>query len=57
MIAAIVLPLSLLSGVFGMNVGGMPWLEHPGGFWIVCAGMVAIRTVLAFLALRKRWLG
>jgi len=26
------LPINLITGVFGMNVGGLPWLEDPRGF-------------------------
>ncbi len=55
-IAAIVLPLSLLSGVFGMNVGGMPWLETSAGFWIVCGGMAVIGVVGAWIARTRNWL-
>lgn len=50
-------PLTLRSGIFGMNVGGMPWLEDPNGFWIVCGGMLVIGVLLAIAALRRRWLG
>lgn len=32
---ALLLPGSLISGIFGMNVHGLPFLESPGGFWIV----------------------
>ncbi|WP_327794252.1 zinc transporter ZntB [Harenicola maris] len=36
-IAAIFLPLGFLSGLFGVNVGGMPGMENPTAFWILCA--------------------
>jgi zinc transporter len=26
------LPITLITGIFGMNVGGLPWLEDPRGF-------------------------
>jgi zinc transporter len=29
------LPVTLITGVFGMNVGGLPWLEDPHGFGAV----------------------
>ncbi len=45
-VAAIFLPLSLVSGVFGMNVAGMPWLEDASGFWIVCGSMAVLAVVL-----------
>lgn len=48
-VAAIFLPLSLISGVFGMNVGGMPGLENPAAFWIVCGAMVVLAGVFYLL--------
>jgi len=36
-VAAIFLPLGLISGMMGINVGGMPWVESASGFWIVTA--------------------
>ena len=55
-IAGIFLPLSLIAGLFGINVGGMPWIENPWGFWIVC-GIIAILGVASWLYVRRlRWL-
>jgi Mg2+ and Co2+ transporter CorA len=39
--------------MFGMNVGGLPWLEHPKGFWWVIVVMLLAVVVTLFL-LRKR---
>lgn len=38
--AAVFLPITLISGIFGMNVGGLPWVETDHGFlWtIACMG-------------------
>jgi zinc transporter len=41
-VAAIFLPLGLLTGLFGINVGGMPWLESRWGFAIVSSGLVGV---------------
>ncbi|MEL6686949.1 MAG: zinc transporter ZntB [Pseudomonadota bacterium] len=32
-VAAIFLPLGLISGMMGINVGGIPWVENANGFW------------------------
>ena len=45
--AAIMLPLTLIAGIFGMNVGGIPWEQSDSGFWIVAVVMVAL-TVGSF---------
>lgn len=34
-ITAVLLPMTIISGLFGMNVGGLPLLENRAGFWIV----------------------
>jgi len=54
-IATIALPLTLLTGVLGMNVGGLP-LTGETGFPIVVLGM-AIASVVAIVLLRMaKWL-
>jgi len=46
-VAAIFLPLGLISGMFGINVGGMPWTENASGFWMV----TIIVFIIAFIQL------
>ena len=45
-IAAIFAPLTLISGVFGMNFQHMPLLSDFDGFWWTIAGMTAIVVVM-----------
>jgi zinc transporter len=47
------LPITLITGVFGMNVGGLPWVSDSGGFWWVVLLMVA-SVVTVLLILRRR---
>jgi zinc transporter len=48
------LPINIVAGLFGMNVGGIPLAEDKGGFWII-VGLVATFTVAAvWLVFRKR---
>lgn len=51
-VASIFLPLGLLTGLFGINVGGMPWLESPLGFAYVTASLFAI-AAFQFWLLKK----
>lgn len=55
-IATIALPLGLLTGLLGINVGGIPLSESSYGFIAVCVimGMVAIGELIAFR--RMKWL-
>lgn len=46
------LPITLITGIFGMNVRGLPFAEHPFGFHVVMVGIGA--TVLLALWLLKR---
>ncbi|MEZ5989686.1 MAG: CorA family divalent cation transporter [Planctomycetota bacterium] len=53
LLASIFLPLTLISGMLGMNVGGIPLGDQPNGFvWIT--GALGIFGLL-FLLLFKRW--
>ncbi|HSI42424.1 MAG TPA: zinc transporter ZntB [Xanthobacteraceae bacterium] len=47
-------PLTLLTGLLGMNVGGIPAAEDPSGFWLVslCVGLIGAGLVTLFRALR-----
>lgn len=47
------LPINLIAGLFGMNVGGIPLAEDAQGFWLVVA-LVALVTGIAVWALTRR---
>lgn len=55
MVTVILLPINLITGIFGMNTGGLPWGEDdPSGFWWVIFFMIiAVITSLTILH-RKR---
>lgn len=56
LIAALFLPLGFLTGLLGINVGGMPGVESAAAFWIVCA-LCAIVFVVEYLLFRfLRWI-
>lgn len=55
-VTAIFLPLSFLTGLFGMNVAGLPGLEYPGSFLIIALIMVVTAIVILAIFRRKRWL-
>ena len=56
-VAAIFLPLGLLTGLLGINVGGMPGADNPDAFWIVSAGLLAIGFILLLVFWRAGLLG
>ena len=53
MVTVLALPINLTSGLFGMNVGGVPFNEHPLGFWIVFALIAAGTAAITWLAWRR----
>lgn len=55
--SVIVLPLSLMANMFGMNItNGMPFAESPVGFWIVFLMMMIATTFLIVFFRYKKWL-
>jgi zinc transporter len=51
-VTVLALPINIIAGLLGMNVGGVPLSQHPDGFWIivsivltftVAAGAVVVR--------------
>ncbi|PIQ95525.1 MAG: magnesium and cobalt transport protein CorA [Nitrospinae bacterium CG11_big_fil_rev_8_21_14_0_20_56_8] len=55
-VATIMLPLSLLTGVFGMNFQKMPGLEEREGFWYLLVSMIVISAILVTYFKRKKWM-
>ncbi len=56
LVTAVFLPLSFLTGVFGMNVGGLPGLENGQAFWILAGWMLVLAIALTLFMKFKRWL-
>jgi len=55
LVTIVFLPLSFLTGVFGMNVGGLPWTDTARGF-VYAVGLMAVMGVGAGLVMVwRRW--
>jgi len=54
-VSVILLPLTLITGLFGMNVR-FPGFETAQAFWIICGAMLAIAAGLIAFVRYKRWL-
>ena len=52
-VTTIFLPMTLVTGIFGMNLGGLPALQDPWGFWY---GMLimAVLGIVTLVLLRRR---
>ncbi|MBA1149162.1 zinc transporter ZntB [Ectothiorhodospiraceae bacterium WFHF3C12] len=54
--AALFLPLGFVTGLLGINVGGMPGVDSEAAFWIVCAVLVVLGGIEALFFYLRRWL-
>ncbi len=55
-VTAVFLPLGLITGLLGINVGGMPGAASPYAFWIVCALLLGLGAALLAVFGRLGWL-
>ncbi len=55
-VAAIFLPLGLLTGLLGINVAGIPGTENPTAFTIVCALLVLVAALQVVVFRRMKWI-
>jgi len=55
-LTAIFMPLTLITGIFGMNFAVMPLIDSPRGFWITLAAMVVIGVVMLVVFTVRRYL-
>ena len=53
-VTVLALPINILAGLFGMNVGGVPLAQEPHGFWIVVAIILSFTVVAACVAFRNK---
>lgn len=53
-VTVLALPINILAGLFGMNVGGIPLAENGHGFWVVVAIVATVTAVAAWIAFRKK---
>jgi len=54
-ITGIFLPMSFLTGLLGINVGGIPFSESPYGFAVACLLMISVALGQWWLFRRLRW--
>lgn len=55
-VAAIFLPLGFLTGLFGVNVAGMPGQSAPLAFWALTLASLAIGAALYIIFKMSKWL-
>ena len=55
MFSLIFLPATLVAGIWGMNVGGIPFSGSPNGFWVVGGLIAAVFALVAIVLFRFRF--
>lgn len=57
-IATIFMPITFITGVFGMNFGHLPQVEHDNGylFWIALLLMAILTVIQVWYFRRRKWL-
>ncbi|GAA4020598.1 transporter [Actimicrobium antarcticum] len=53
-VTVLALPINIITGLLGMNVGAIPLANHPYGFWVVVALVLTITLVAGWIALRAQ---
>ncbi|MDF1747878.1 MAG: CorA family divalent cation transporter, partial [Alphaproteobacteria bacterium] len=56
LVAGLFLPLGFVTGLLGINVGGMPGVDDRWAFWIVCVLIVLLGVGVYAFFKNKRWL-
>lgn len=53
-VTVLALPINIIAGLLGMNVGGIPLADHPHGFWIVVAIIITFTLLAGWVAIQKQ---
>ena len=53
-VTVLALPINIVAGLLGMNVGGIPLAQHEHGFWMVVAMIASFTGLAAWWAFRKK---
>ncbi|TYL49030.1 zinc transporter ZntB [Marinomonas sp. IMCC 4694] len=54
-LSGIFMPLGFLTGLFGINIGGMPGTESGNAFWLFCIALVVLGGGQFVLMRKSRW--
>lgn len=53
-VTVLALPINLIAGLFGMNVGGIPLAEYRHGFAVIVVILISLTVTVGLLAMRAR---
>lgn len=55
-VSFVLLPLTFIATIYGMNFKFMPRVDDPYGFWEVLGGMGIVSLILLSIAIRRKWI-
>ena len=55
-VTVVFMPLTLITGVLGMNVAGIPLSDNDHAFWTVCVALVMLALGIVWWMRGRRWL-
>jgi len=53
-VTVLALPINIMAGLFGMNVGGIPFGQNDHGFWFVVLIVVLVTSLGAWFMFNRR---
>lgn len=54
LVTVLALPINIVAGFFGMNVGGIPFAENHHGFWLLVVIVATFTALAGWWAFRRR---
>ncbi|HZZ14206.1 MAG TPA: transporter [Paraburkholderia sp.] len=54
LVTVLALPINIIAGLFGMNVGGIPLAENRHGFWVMVVMVVSFTALAGWWGFRRR---
>jgi zinc transporter len=54
MVTVLALPINIVAGFFGMNVGGIPFAQNRQGFWLLVALVASFTALAGWWAFRRQ---
>ena len=55
-ISVALLPLNLLSGIYGMNITALPYAHHPYFVWILYLSLTSVILLIIFIMRKKKYI-
>jgi zinc transporter len=52
----VAMPMTVVSGLLGMNVAGIPFSQNPEAFWFVVIGLAVLGTGIVWFMRSRKWL-